>query len=76
MKESIDIKLFATLRRAFSVPEGMDVGRSRSVADLIEDIGVPADKVAIIFIDGRHAGLSDTVNPGQTLSLVPPLGGG
>ena len=72
----IEVKLFATLRDKFALPADLDLSRPRQIADLLGDINLPAKKVAIIFVDGRHAELTDTVGPGQTLALFPPIGGG
>jgi hypothetical protein len=73
---TISVKLFATLGRNFSVKDTVDLSSPRRVGDIIAEIGIPPEKVTIMFIDGRHAQPADLVNPGQTLSLFPPIGGG
>jgi molybdopterin converting factor small subunit len=74
--EKIDVKLFATLRRNFPVPENIEFQESCSVGEILQTLGVPPEKVAIALINGRHAELADNVKPGDTLSLFPPIGGG
>ena len=76
MGEQIEIKLFATLGRVFSVPESMDLGSPRVIQDIVREIGIPDGKVTIVFVNSRHADMSDVVHPGETLSLFPPVGGG
>jgi len=76
MGERIEIKLFATLGRVFSVPDSIDLSSPWLIQDLIREIGIPDGKVTIIFVNSRHADKTDTVHPGETLSLFPPVGGG
>ena len=76
MEEQITVKLFATLRRNFSIPPSIDVSSPRVIRDILRDIGIPDEKVTIIFVNNRHANLDDLVRPGDSLSLFPPIGGG
>ena len=76
MSEKIVIKLFATLGKAYSVPDDVELGKARSLREILDDLNIPAQKVAIALVCGRHAELSDIVKPGDTLSLFPPIGGG
>ena len=76
MEEQITVKLFATLGRVFSVPDSIELSSPRIVKDIIGEIGIPEEKVTIIFVNSRHAEMSDLVHPGDTLSLFPPVGGG
>ena len=76
MDERITVKLFATLGRAYSVDESVDLTSSRTIREIIAAIGIPEEKVTIIFVNGRHAKITDTVHPGDSLALFPPIGGG
>jgi molybdopterin converting factor small subunit len=76
MEEKIEIKLFANLR-SFSPPGGFQaVDQKQSILSILEDLNIPKEKVSIILLNGKHAGLEDTVSPGDRLALFPPLGGG
>jgi sulfur-carrier protein len=76
MGEQITVKLFAILRRDYSVPDSIDLCSSRIIADIIGDIGIEEGKVTIIFVNGRHADVNEHVHPGDVLSLFPAIGGG
>ena len=76
MAKKIVVKLFATLGERYSIPDTCDLTKPRRIAELIDEAGIPPGKVSVLFIDGRHAGTDDSVNPGQTLSLFPAIGGG
>lgn len=76
MSKEIEIKLFATLGKVYTVPDDIDLGKARSLREILDDLNIPAQKVAVALVCGRHAELSDTVTPGDTLALFPPIGGG
>jgi molybdopterin converting factor small subunit len=76
MMERIEVKLFATLRKKFPVPESVEFRKSCSVGKILQTLGIPAEKVSIALVNGRHAELEDSVKPGDTLALFPPIGGG
>ena len=76
MGERITVKLFATLRSNFSVPDSMELSSPRIIRDIINEIGIPEEKVTIIFVNSRHAEMGDLVRPGDVLSMFPPIGGG
>jgi len=76
MDERITIKLFAGLGSAFPVDDSIDLVSPRSVREIVADLGIPEEKVTIIFINGKHASMADVVRPGEVLALFPPIGGG
>lgn len=76
MGERITVKLFATLGRVFSVSDSIELSSPRVISEIIGDIGIPEEKVTIIFVNGRHARMTDVVCPGDVLALFPPIGGG
>ena len=73
---TVKVKAFANLRTLVPAESDLPVDASATVASLMERLSLPREKVAIVFLDGRHADLSDPVKPGQTLSFFPPVGGG
>jgi molybdopterin converting factor small subunit len=70
------IRLFATLRDAYPVPEDFTLAESQSIREILKQLGIPEKKASILFINGRHAELTDLVSPGDTLAIFPPIGGG
>ena len=39
-------------------------------------LGIPAEKVKIVMVDGRGAELDDPLSGGERVALFPPVGGG
>jgi sulfur-carrier protein len=72
----LTVKLFATFRQGrFDVarvekPDGATIG------EVVDGLGIARDEVGILMVSGRHAQLSDRLEPGATLSIFPLVGGG
>jgi len=78
---TVHVKLFATLRQyrpglglgqAFPVelPAGATVG------DLVQQLGLPAEEVKIVFVNGLFRNLDHVLADGDELGIFPPVGGG
>ena len=76
MSDRIRVKLFATLQKRFAVPDSLSFDSPQTVGEIIAALQIPPEKVSVVFINNRHADQTDTVSPGDTLSLFPPVGGG
>ncbi|MBN1686441.1 MAG: MoaD/ThiS family protein [Spirochaetales bacterium] len=76
MDQRITVKLFAGLNRNFAVPDSIDLTSAHKIGEIITAIGIPEKKVSIIFVNNRHAKVTDVVRPGDVLALFPPIGGG
>ena len=71
----VKVKLFASFREGRFVEEDREYAPAASVSDVVSDLGIEG-KVAIIFLNGRHAGSDQPLSDGDTLALFPPVGGG
>jgi molybdopterin synthase sulfur carrier subunit len=74
-------KLFATLRRcvpgaASRVPLEVELPDGATVADLVKHFNLPPDAVRVAFVNGRARPDDWQLEPGDEVSLFPPLGGG
>jgi molybdopterin synthase sulfur carrier subunit len=82
-------KLFATLVRL--VPDDVsarypkiragsrldvDLPEGSTLADLLDRLGLPRDKVRVIFVNGRAQPLDYRLQPGDEAGIFPPIGGG
>lgn len=72
----VKVKLFATLRENRKKEMMMDVEESTTPKDIIERLNIPAEEVAIIFINGRSVKLDRVLEDNDTVSIFPPVGGG
>lgn len=73
----ITIKLFASLRK--HAPSGFDRGtgtldivEGSPIAEVIDAVKVPADRVRMIMKNGRVAVREDTISSGDRIALFPP----
>jgi sulfur carrier protein ThiS len=72
----VQIKAFATLKdfepegSTLELPDGADV------TSLLEALGVPAEEVKIVFVNGRHSKKDKQLAEGDLVSLFPAVGGG
>lgn len=74
---TIDLRLFATLAAHMPPDAGQyPIESGTTVARLLERLGVPANEVKLIFIDGTRRDLHSPLQGGERVGLFPPVGGG
>jgi molybdopterin converting factor small subunit len=83
-------KLFATLISQVSdriqerYPQGIragdrlevDLPKGSTLADLVDHLDLPREKVRVIFVNGRAQQLDHCLAPGDEVGMFPPIGGG
>jgi molybdopterin converting factor small subunit len=72
----IEVRLFAGLRQFAQQNEKIELDDGKKVSDLLERLGIPPSKVAIILVNGRHAEQDQPLQDGETVSLFPAIAGG
>lgn len=72
----ITIKLFATLRTGRFNIETLEFSPGVTIDQIIKVLGIPEEEVTLIFVNGHHADIYDTLADGDTIGLFPPVGGG
>ena len=75
------VELSTSLRRyvpGYDARRGLvvEVGPGRALAQVVADLGIPREEVAIIMLNRVVAGLDQVAHDGDLLGLFPPLGGG
>ena len=84
------VKLFATLVQLVPehigelYPEGIRAGtpleielpQTSTLADLVDYLTLPREKVRVIFVNGRAQPLDYPLVPGDEVGMFPPIGGG
>jgi molybdopterin converting factor small subunit len=73
----ISVKCFATLAK--HTPDGADRfegADGSTVADVIATLGIPAEAVKIVFLDGVAAAPNAPLGDGCRLGIFPAVGGG
>jgi sulfur carrier protein ThiS len=77
----LHIFLNATLRRyvpGYDPFRGLflEVAPGATVAQVIAQLGLPAQEVTLIMVDGRSRGADFVLTGDERLGLFPPIGGG
>jgi sulfur-carrier protein len=72
----IEVRLFATLREGRLARQTVSVTPGARLADLLAQLLLPADVIAIRLVNGREAQLDHPLHPADVVSLFPAVGGG
>ena len=72
----IKVRLFATLREGRGKERLMEFNKPVSSLDIINQLGINAQDVAILLVNGFDRPLDTELNVGDTVSIFPPVGGG
>jgi len=72
----IKVRLFATLREGRQKEHLMEFNKPVSAHDIINQLGIDAHDVAILLINGMDRPLDTQLQPIDTVSIFPPVGGG
>ena len=77
----IEVRLFATFGSYLPPGSGggtamIEVPQGSTVDDVATHLGIPSDLARIILINGQDADHTRRLNPGDIVTLFPPLAGG
>jgi molybdopterin synthase sulfur carrier subunit len=77
----VHTKLFATLVRLVpdttsGIPFDVELPDGATVAALVDRLGLPADEVRMVFVNGRARSMDWVLNPDDDVGIFPPVGGG
>lgn len=73
---NIKVRLFGFFRIDRFKEEELTVQEGSSARQVVEELQLPLQHLGIVLINERHAQLDDRLHEGDTLSLLPLLGGG
>lgn len=73
---NVTVKLFATLRGGRFEKEVRQYPGGTTIEQVIDQLGLPREKVSIIFKNNRHAAPEDQIAEGDIIAFFPPIGGG
>ena len=75
--QTIELKLFAVLTA--HTPSNADyypIEPGMTVEQLVGNLEIPEELAKLVFVNGRKADLTDTLNAGDRVGIFPPIGGG
>jgi len=77
----INLNLYASFRSR--LPEEallnsgeIEVKEGATVGQILAEVNIASDEPKIMFLNGIHAGLEDTVKDGDRIAIFPPIAGG
>ncbi len=57
-------------------PLEIELPEGSTLADLVDHLALPRDKVRIVYVDGRAKKLDHRLVAGNEVGMFPPIGGG
>ena len=72
----VTVKLYAALRWKLFEEEVREYPAGTTVEALAADLGISPREIGIKLVNGRHCPLDQVLEDGDTVALMPPIGGG
>ena len=72
----VDVELFATLRKDRLGKESVQIPDGSRVTDLLKLLKISADDVMILVVNHKDATFDQVLNEGDSVTIIPPIGGG
>ena len=72
----VTVKLFASFRLKWFKEAARECPQGAEVLDIVKIIGISANELGIVLVNGRHASLNTVLQDGDVVSLMPLIGGG
>jgi len=74
---NVEVKLFATFRNGRFKKKNIEIVENETkVRDLLNDLGIKEEEVALIIVNGIHSNVDRKLEEGDVLALFPPVAGG
>ena len=74
---NVEVKLFATFRNGRFKKKNFETLKDNTkVQDLLNELGIKEEEVALIIVNGIHSNVDRKLEEGDTLALFPPVAGG
>ena len=77
----IEVRLFATLQEY--LPKGgsrysskLRVGRGNTIKNVLNKLKIPKKIPKLLFLNGKQVNEDSILQPGDVISIFPPVGGG
>jgi molybdopterin converting factor small subunit len=72
----IHVKCYATLR-VYQPKDGVvEAEEGESLQDVVQRLGLPLREAKVIFVNGKHASLDQSLRDGDRIAVFPAVGGG
>lgn len=78
MKTKIQVKLYATLQK--QIPRGdlnrFEIDAGATIEQVLAALNIPVSEAKLVFVNGKKASLTTSLNGGERVGIFPPVGGG
>lgn len=73
----VTVNHYATLKRdAGPAPIEIELEPGATVSDLLSKLGIEQDDVGILIVSGKQATFGQILKGNDSVTLIPPIGGG
>ncbi len=72
----VDVRLFATFRKGRFKEKPIELTDGSSVADLLEDLKIPAKDARILLVNGIAVSSEYKLAANDVVAIFPPIAGG
>ena len=72
----VEVRLFAGFRRGRLGRQTMDLPEGTSLRELVRQLEIPEEEVALLLINGRYGDLDRRLSDNDVASLFPAVAGG
>jgi len=72
----IELRLVGALRLERFKQKTVEFPEGATIADIIQQLNIPRKTHGLVLINGRHAKVTDTPKDGDSVTVLPILGGG
>lgn len=73
---SIEVRLFATLRKGREKKVFIDYTEDITCKDIIKELKIDKNDVSILLVNGINSPLDKKLSKEDVVSIFPPVGGG
>ncbi len=74
MTIQVQVKLFLHLRKNRN--QTVELSEGSTAWDLVHQLSIRLEDVGVLSINDRQAALDQQLKDGDTISIIPPIGGG
>lgn len=72
----VEVKLYATLQKNRFQKKRIQMQSGLNVTDLLNILEISTDDVGMLVINRKDATFHQQLNDGDTICIIPPIGGG
>jgi molybdopterin converting factor small subunit len=54
----------------------MEIAEGKTIGEMLEGLKVPLESVKLVFLNGLHSDMNQTLRDGDRVGVFPPVAGG